>query len=37
MWLFNLDGILFGFLVVLSSLSVFSKEIVWVIIILFIS
>lgn len=36
-WLFNLDGILFGFSVVLSSLSAFSKEIVWAITILLIS
>jgi len=36
-WLFNLDGILFGFPVVLSSLSAFSKEIVWAITILLIS
>lgn len=36
-WLFNLDGILFGFPVVLSSLSAFSKETVWAITILLIS
>lgn len=36
-WLFNLDGILFGFPVVLSSLSAFSKEIVWAMTILLIS